>query len=351
MTALYGLPEHVEFCKRCVISNQRMSSVVERTAKPEDPKPTIAFGSDGVCSACRYAEHKKTIDWAARERKLVELCERYKECVVPGSGGKDSCYTAHILKTKYGMNVRTVTAAPLLYTDIGRANFEAWTKIADNVLVTPHDYRERCRDSFLHYLHPFRPFIIEQRRTGPWLARSLGIKLVFYGECPAERGGNEHELESPVMDRKYYGGIEGDVEVHYLGWYLPWKSQDNYYYAVQNCGFTPNTERTQGTYSKLSSLDDVLDFAHYLTTYAKTGLGRASYNAVEDVRDGFLTREEAVALVKRYDHEWPSKHMPAILDYLQLSEREFVERLDAGRSPHLWERVSGEWRLKKAVWQ
>ena len=42
----YGLPDKVKFCKRCVVSNQR---------------PRIVFDQEGVCSACRFAEHKKNV--------------------------------------------------------------------------------------------------------------------------------------------------------------------------------------------------------------------------------------------------------------------------------------------------
>jgi hypothetical protein len=40
----YQLLETVKFCKRCVVSNQR---------------PRIVFDDDGICSACRFSDHKK----------------------------------------------------------------------------------------------------------------------------------------------------------------------------------------------------------------------------------------------------------------------------------------------------
>ena len=88
---------------------------------------------------------KKKIDWKKRESELTELLDKYRktngyDCVVPGSGGKDSAYTAHILKYKYGMNPLTVTWAPHLYTDIGWKNFDNWIKVGglDNILFTPN---------------------------------------------------------------------------------------------------------------------------------------------------------------------------------------------------------------------
>ena len=44
------------------------------------------------------------------------------DCLVPGSGGKDSFYAAHLLKYKYGMHPLTVTWAPHIYTPWGWEN-------------------------------------------------------------------------------------------------------------------------------------------------------------------------------------------------------------------------------------
>lgn len=59
--------------------------------------------------------------------------------------------------------------------------------------------------------------------------------------------------------------------MYYLGYYLKWDPQECYYYAVENTGFQANTERTEGTYSKYSSIDDRIDMFHYFTTLTKFG--------------------------------------------------------------------------------
>ena len=97
----YSLPSDVRYCTHCVISNQR---------------PRITFDAEGVCSACRFAQVKKAkIDWTGRESELQRACDRYRrsdgrfDVIVPCSGGKDSGYVSHTLKTKYGMHPLTVT--------------------------------------------------------------------------------------------------------------------------------------------------------------------------------------------------------------------------------------------------
>ena len=129
----YGLPREVKFCIKCVISNQRPSSTVEFKNKKNDKKQFIHFDESQICSACRFNEEKeKNIDWHKREENLHQLLSRFRTCngsydvIVPGSGGKDSAFTSHILKYKYGMNPLTVTWAPHLYTDIGWKNMQEW---------------------------------------------------------------------------------------------------------------------------------------------------------------------------------------------------------------------------------
>ena len=139
--SMYGLPEEVTFCTKCVMSNQRPQSVVE-FKNSSNQKSGLNIDKDScVCDACNYNETKKKINWEKREKELINLLEKYRkpsgyDCVVPGSGGKDSAYTAHILKYKYGMNPLTVTWAPHMYTDIGWQNFDNWIKVGgfDNIL-------------------------------------------------------------------------------------------------------------------------------------------------------------------------------------------------------------------------
>jgi tRNA(Ile)-lysidine synthase TilS/MesJ len=142
----YGLPREVSYCKKCVISNQRPNSAVEYKHTKDAKKATIHFDEEGICDACRFAERKhQTIDWVEREKRLRELCDKHRkhdgsyDCIVPGSGGKDSFYASHILKTKYGMHPLTVTWAPHVYTDWGWKNFQSWIHAGhDNYLMTPN---------------------------------------------------------------------------------------------------------------------------------------------------------------------------------------------------------------------
>jgi len=397
LEAKFGLPRDVRFCARCDISNQRPSSTVEYAHRSDSKKETIHFDADGVCDACRFAEWKDArANWADRERELLDLLARHRrtdgrhDVLVPGSGGKDSVYASHVLKYKYGMNPLTVTWAPHIYTEVGWRNFQSWIHAGfDNYLCTPNGrvHRTLTRLAFENLLHPFQPFIFGQKGLAPKLAATYGIPLVIYGENEVEYGNPVAEAASAQRDPRYYaqqqslddlylGGVrvpelarhgvtikdlapylpadpavlaEKRIEVHYLGYYLKWIPQECYYYAVEHAGFEANTERTEGTYSKYNSIDDRMDGLHYYTTYIKFGLGRATYDAAQEIRNHHLTRDEGVALVRRFDGEVPRKYLSENLEYMGLTEPRFWEIIDQFRSPHLWTREGDTWVLRHRV--
>lgn len=412
----YGLPAEVKFCKKCVISNQRPNSAVEFKHTKDSQKKTIFFDEHGVCDACRFAERKhQQIDWQERERELMALCDRYRsnngsyDCLVPGSGGKDSFYTAHMLKYKYGMNPLTVTWAPHKYTEWGWRNFQAWIHAGfDNYLMTPNGriHQLLTRLAVEKLFHPFQPFILGQKNLAPKMSALFNIPLVFYGENEAEYGNPIADAAKAKRDLSFFaeqntddiylGGVQVgelvndfgvrkselqpylplrpdevskvNMEVHYLGYYLKWHPQSCYYYAVEHGGFEASPERTPGTYSKYNSIDDRIDDFHYYTTGIKFGIGRATYDAAQEIRSGDINREEGVALVKRFDHEFPDRFADEIFDYLSIKEkelpqaysqfeqpqmtREYFDLLaDNFRSPHLWQFKDGIWQLRHTVWQ
>lgn len=306
------------------------------------------------------------------------------------------------------MHPLTVTWAPHIYTEWGWKNHQAWIQAGhDNLLMTPNGRVHRLLTRLATELlfHPFQAFIFGQKSLAPRMAALFDIPLVFYGENEAEYGNPVADNANAKRDWAYFtaqdqtkvylGGVsihdlrnafgidrndllpylpadpasleKKKIEVHYLGYYLKWHPQACYYYAVEHGGFQASPERTPGTYSKYNSIDDRIDDFHYYTTGIKFGIGRATYDAAQEIRSGDITREEGVALVKRFDHEFPERFAPEIFRYLSLPSCEFPVasqlfeqpimdheyfRLlaDRFRSPHLWYLESSEWKLRHAVW-
>lgn len=395
---LFGLPKEVRYCKRCVMSNQRPASIPEfKHTRDRKGAKYMHIDENGICDACRYAEKKENIDWKGREKEFLDLLDQYRrndgeyDCIVPGSGGKDSAYAAHVLKYKYGMNPLTVTWPPILYTDIGWKNFRNWIEIGgfDNITFKPNGKVQRLltKLSIENLLHPFQTFILGQKHLPPKLAMKYGVPLIFYGESEAEYGNPIAENNTSLRDKSYYAmnnlsecmiaGIpipeliekykirlndlmsylpahadeldRHKVDVRYLGYYLKWTPQECYYYSVEHTGFETNTIRTEGTYSKYVSLDDKIDGFHFYTTYIKFGIGRTTYESSQEIRNKHLTREEAIALVKKFDGEFPQRYFDDVMGYLDIKPERFHEICDEFRSPHLWCKEDGKWKLRHPV--
>jgi len=397
--AYYGLPQEVSFCTKCVMSNQRPTSAIEFKHTKDSKKTTMNFDDEGVCDACKTAEIKDNIDWGMREEELIKLLDKHRkndgsyDCLVPGSGGKDSAYQAHVLKYKYNMNPLTCTWPPILYTDYGLKNWKNWLDSGfDNVSFYRNGkvMKLLTRLSIENLLHPFQTFILGQKNLAPKIAAQHGINLIFYGENEAEYGNPLADNTSSLRDKSYFSfehldevflaGVsikdlmekydvrlsdlmsflppkledleKANIEVHYLGYYLRWTPQEVYYYAVENTGFKARPHRTQGTFSKYSGIDDKIDDLHFYTTFIKFGIGRATYDAAQEIRNRHLTREEGVALVNRFDGEFPDRYFKDIMEYIGMTAEEFHDLCDKFRSPHLWGKdAEGIWKLRHNVAQ
>ena len=216
MRVKFNLPSKVQFCTKCVISNQRPSSISEFFHKKERENANYIKISkkDGVCDACRHNELKTKINWKNREKELIKLLEKHKknnldyDCLVSGSGGKDSAYTAHILKYKYGMNPLVVTWPPILYTDYGLKNYNNWINVGgfDALTLRPNGQvmRKLTKLSIMNLLHPFQTFILGQKNIAPKIASKFNIKLVFYGENEAEYGNPIAENNTSLRKKSYF---------------------------------------------------------------------------------------------------------------------------------------------------
>lgn len=383
------LPTDVVFCRNCVVSNQR---------------PRTLFNADGICNACQWALEKDyVIDWSERSRELKELCDRYRsrtgdfDVIVPGSGGKDSALVAHALKEGFGMHPLCVTWAPFDWTEIGWRNLKNFVAAGfSNIIGQPDGliHRKLSRLALELKGDAWEPFAYGQKAWAFHVANLYNVKLIMYGENgELEYGGSDkykylpkegpeewerHYFKGASVDELIRHGLEREIlsktdassptvswykppppdvieargiEMHWFSYYNKWTPQENFYYAARHTGFETNPEgRSEGTYTKHASLDDRADGFHFYLSYIKFGLGRASRDAQTDIRRHHITREEGVALVKRYDGEFPSRHFHWFLKYLGISEGFFWEVMDYYRSrSRVWRRDGDIWVMPHVV--
>jgi glutamine---fructose-6-phosphate transaminase (isomerizing) len=87
--------------------------------------PYIKFDNNGVCNYCHNYKKRNT---PRPMSELLQLVEKYRrpgkelDCIVPFSGGRDSCYGLHLVVEELGMKPVTYTYDWGMVTDLGRRN-------------------------------------------------------------------------------------------------------------------------------------------------------------------------------------------------------------------------------------
>jgi len=365
----------MKYCTRCLAPNTR---------------PRIGFDENGVCNACRNAEKKRALtDWKARRKQLEELCGRFRrddgtfDCIVPCSGGKDGSTVAWKMKHELGMHPICVTFLPQMPTEIGRMNLERFRNSGfDHLLLTPDPTKEKkvAKFGFIEYGQPKLPALIGQSTALMSLSVKLQIPLVMWGEeGESEYGGTCQMADKIHFTREerikyYFEGIDPDLVAKKAGlskkemvwWQFPkdediervgvtcaffshfesWNPYEHYLLAKKHCGFQTLPTRSIGTYTNFAQLDDDLQDLHAYIMFLKFGFGRATSDACIDVRRGALDRKQALALVRRYDGEYPEQLIGKYLKYFGMTKAEFDGVLDTFANKEVLVKINGIWRKK-----
>jgi N-acetyl sugar amidotransferase len=357
-------------CKQCLMPSSR---------------PRVQF-SDGVCNACNYVMGAyQRIDWESRKDEFIQLRKSAESvggyhCVVPFSGGKDSSVVAYRLK-QYGLNPLLVCYGQMLWTDVGRANFDRLCNLGFDIVYFRHNQRvsrHLTRRFFIERGHPKQHYDAGVNSVPLRVALNYDIPLIFYAEHGESfYGGNvlseEHRrtrdlaevLEHQVGDdpRNWVDEVvseadlapytlpdQGEIDrlglrAFYFSHFFKWDIYENARYAREKLGFV-GVHRSNGSFEGWDSIDDMIDDLDFYMMHVKFGFGRATRMACRQIQAGHLTREQGLGLVRQYDGEFPHRYLPQILDYLGLSLSELREIADQHRNPELWGKANGEWHLK-----
>jgi len=351
----------MDHCKKCVTPNTR---------------PRIFFNDQGICNACLFAEKKKRSNWEIKEQELRNLItqtlsqnrDRQYDCVIPVSGGKDSHYQAYYAKNILHLNPLGVTFTPFMPTEVGKKNLRNLIEAVgvDHISITPNPqvYAQLTRIMLEEHGDPFKPFLYGVFSGVARIAAEKKIPLFLYGENgETEYGGSEDGLYSKLDTKGVHARIQSDrvtfrlpeewdsygipknqltpylepppeqiqkIRRIFMADYLPWNNNHHLHVALNVIGgFTLADARTCGTYTHGSGIDDYLDEIYLWFTWPKFGYGRATKYAAKDIREGKMTRERAIELLRLYDGEFPWHMFDRMLELLDMTESDFwavVER-------------------------
>jgi N-acetyl sugar amidotransferase len=364
----------IRYCARCLMP---------------DSRPRIVFDEEGVCNACRFSDQKRQIDWGHRAEEFNKILDQYRstdgswDCIVPWSGGKDSSSIAYKLKYEFGMNPLLVTFSPMMINEVGQQNRESMLRAGfDHIFIRPNQkaHRRLARRFFIERGNPKVAWDAGINATPVQVAVKYKIPLVFYAEHgESEYGGKilhkdsgkirdfseviEHQIgddprnwlddEITLSDLQPYIYPEIDkitqakVKAYYFGYFFKWSMYENYEYIKARIDFQTNPKgRTTGTFTDFDSLDDKMDPLYYYMQYVKFGFGRAVRDASRLIQNKHVSRTQGLEAALKYDGEFPKEYFNEVLEYLDLSEQAFHEIVDKHRNMEVWEKETGEWKLR-----
>jgi N-acetyl sugar amidotransferase len=337
-----------------------------------DTRPETVFNEEGVCDACVSAERKKDIDWEARESELRTILDRYRskdgtryDCIIPVSGGKDSCYQSYTMKYKYGMHPLCVNFVPCEMTDVGLQNILFLRDLGfDMIQVAPNRkvYRDMVKVGFHKLGDCCWPEHIGIFTAPVRVAVNYKIPLLIWGEnSQFEYGGpassrdnstlNKGWLEQfqmlgyRVTDLVHHGLSLSDLKPFiyptdqeidelgitglYLGYYTKWDGRRNMERMKQLGWHTNPGGPVEGTYADYENLDcKWVGGLHDYLKFVKYGYGRATDNACIDIRHGRMTRLEGFKLAKQYDGQIPWKYLPDFLRFIDCTDEQFLQTIN-----------------------
>ena len=373
----------MRWCRRCVY--------------PVLSATPMVLDEEGVCMGCRVAEAKRAMTeeaWVRRRERLRAILEKYRrrdgagyDCIIPVSGGKDSYFQTHVIKHEFGLNPLLVTYNANNWTEAGWRNVHRMKEVfdVDHVFFSPGV-------GLLKKLNRLGLLVMGDMS---WHAHmgigTCPVRVAVQTETPlliwGEHGyvdlcGQFTMDDFPEMTYRsrlehfgrgyewnYFVGREGITAQHmlpyryptdrelldhgirgiYLGLYVYWEANDHGRMVMDRYDWKPSDEPFERTYRTMSNLDDMHENGvHDYLKYIKFGYGRCTDHASKDIRAGFMTRDEAIELVRRHDHVKPCD-LDRWLEYVGMTQEEFVRIADTFRDPRVWRREGGAW-IKDNIW-
>ncbi len=359
-----------------VLNNLRLCT---RCLLPETQE-TIVFDDQGVCNVCRQIEYKQTqIDWPAKRKEFDDLLDLHRgkyayDCIVPFSGGKDSTYTLYRLVRDFGLrplvvsfdhgffrprtldnNDRTLKILGVDFLKF-RPNWRVVQKLMLEAFKRKGDFCWHCHAGCFAY--PMQ------------IAVKFKIPLVIWGEPTAEYTSYySYEDKEEVDERRFnrfvnlgitaedmLGMLDGTVTMQdlepfrypsiqelraincrsvCLGSYIPWDVKKHVeiikrelHWQEDDVEGIPKAYRYEKVECAMQGVRDYLKFI-------KRGFGRTNHLVNIDIRNGRLSREEAMRLVQEHDGKRPAS-LDVFLEYVGLTEEEFMAiALQHVVSPHV----------------
>lgn len=361
----------MRYCTRCVTP---------------DTRPNIRLDAKGVCNACRSHASRPDIDWAQREREFHDVAAYARvrstgyDCVIPVSGGKDSHW--QVLRClEYDLKPLCVTWRTPGRTDLGERNLRNLVSLGVDHIdysINPDVERrfmlrtlEKCGSTAIP-MH-LALFSIPLR-----IAERFAIPLVVWGENSAFEYGAASEAHTGfrLTDEwlRIYGVTQGTTAIDwvdesltsrdltpyigpekdalekrgihavFLGYYFPW-DPDMTRAVAQTHGFEVRQEGPRTGYYGFADIDDHFISLHHYLKWHKFGFSRLFDNLSLEIRNGRITRDEAVRIIADAGDQMPVEDIENFCVFAGITPEKFNAIADTFRNPAIWRKEDGVWRM------
>lgn len=376
----------MKYCKNCVY-----------------PSVAVNLNFDNeLCTSCVTFDKFNNISkefWEIRRKKFEDIIleaksknSSYYDCIIPVSGGKDSYFQTHIICKEYNLKPLLITYNGNNFLPEGNYNRDRMKEIfnADHIVWGPS----------VEVLKKLNRLGFEKMGDMNWqnhcgiftapiqMASRFKVPLIIWGEIAWDISGmfepddyvefsarvrHEHGLrgfewydfindksnngenflnENDLIWAKYPSDIEiiqNDIKGVYIGNFFKWDPNHHTKMMQEIYQWKGSEKPFQRTYRRFSNLDDKYENGvHDLLKFIKFGYGRVSDHASKDIRDGYITREQGIEYVKKYDHV-VSDDLYEWLEYVGKTEDYFWEKADTFRDPRVWSIVNNKW-VKDNIW-
>ena len=352
-----------------------------------DTRPNLTIGDDGICNACKRHGTKLYIDWAARAQQLRHVADWAKvtsragyDCLIPVSGGKDSTWQT-IRCLELGLRPLAVTWKTPARTFIGQKNLDNLISLG----VDHIDYRINPKvearfmvEALKRYGSTAIPMHMALYNIPLSIAARFRIPLVVWGENSAFEYGDSSDAHtgfrltaewirtygvthgtsaidwvSKDLSAKdlaaYFGPSDEDLEgnsMHaiFLGYYLRWDPDETYRIAKKH-GFRVD-ERVRTGFYDFADIDDNFISIHHWMKWYKFGFTRLFDNLSLEIRNGRMTRDEALVVIRTAGDQTPREDIATFCDFAGISTERFYAVAETFRNPDIWVRnTDGVWHI------
>lgn len=332
--------------------------------------PFIRFDEDGVCNYCLNYRPR---NMPRPREELFKLVEPYRrqhgnECIVPFSGGRDSCYGLHLIATELKLKPIAYTYDWAMVTDLARRNISRMCADlgVENIIVADDIGKKRryiaknlqawLKSPHLGMVsiltagdkHFFRHVETVKRQTGVrlnlWGVNPLEVthfKAGFLGIAPdfAEKRVYIHGAMKQLryQYRRFSAMLQSPGYFNSSLWdtlsgeyYRSFTEKSDYFHVFDYCRWDENVvddtlalydwEKAPDTKSTWRIGDGTAAFYNYIY-YTVAGFTEHDTFRSNQIREGQLTRDEALAMVE----EENAPRYPNIKWYLDAVGLDFAE--------------------------